>query len=281
MTNRKVLDPGFISVKGPDKPVNEDFIEFTSSSISLQDDVHIVIIADGMGGHAFGDVASFYAGNYILKWWRAKLRDNRTPEEFLKDCQDTIVDTFHTINQKLMDIGQREDSNLGTTLSVLLFVGDKYLICHVGDSRIYRLSKKVCHSIDTDETFDLNQSKSFVQLTKDHSWAKMQVENGSMSEKEARNHGKAHILTQCMGVKGSVDPFVSMSTYTEEDHFLICTDGLYAVLNDEVINEQWSKKLNEKLQAQDIANDFFEMAKDAGYHDDVSVLVVDGIGSKE
>lgn len=278
MNNRKELYPGFLSKKGPKKPANEDFIEFMSSYINLQDDAHILIIADGMGGHAFGDVASFYAGNYILKWWRTKLRENNTSEELLKDCQDSIVDTFHTINQKLIDIGQREDSNLGTTLSVLLFIGDKYLICHVGDSRIYRLSKKICKYTDNDETFDLNQSKSFVQLTQDHSWAKMQVKNGSMTEEEAKNHEKAHLLTQCIGIKGNVDPYVSMSTYTEEDHFFMCTDGLYALMTDEIINEQWSKKLNEKLPAQDIANYFFKMAKDAEYHDDVSILIVDSIG---
>ncbi|ASK62854.1 hypothetical protein CFK37_12195 [Virgibacillus phasianinus] len=278
MNKRKEIYPGHISEKGPEKPVNEDFIEFTSSSIDFHDDAHILIIADGMGGHAFGDVASFYAGNYILKWWRAKLRKNKTSEEFLKDCQDSIVDIFCTINQKLIEIGHREDSNLGTTLSVLLFVGGKYLICHVGDSRIYRLSKKIYESTDNDETFDLNQSKAFVQLTKDHSWAKMQVENGNMSEQEAENHEKAHILTQCMGIKGNVDPFVSMGTYTEDDHFFMCTDGLYALLTNEIINEQWSKKLNEKLAAQDIANHFFELAKDAEYHDDVSIMIVDSMG---
>ncbi|MGM0941701.1 MAG: PP2C family protein-serine/threonine phosphatase [Bacillota bacterium] len=275
MNATKGIDFGLFTMKGPDKKINEDYIEYTSSYLNQNEEAHILIAADGMGGHTFGDIASFYAANYILKWWRTKLIKHDNSERFLEDCQDTIAGIFHVINQKLIDIGKREDHHLGTTLSVLIIVGDQYLICHVGDTRIYRVRKPIAIRLEESyDTIDLEQSKRFVQLTKDHTWARMQVENGALSEREAEKDDKSHLLTQCMGVKGEIDPFVSMDTCSEEEHFILCTDGLYSLFTKEDLHKQFQEGLEREHSLQKIAEHFCNLARDANYHDDVSVLIL-------
>ncbi|WP_188453579.1 PP2C family protein-serine/threonine phosphatase [Virgibacillus oceani] len=270
----KDVDFGLLTMKGPDKTVNEDYIEFTTSNLNRDDEVHILLVADGMGGHAFGDVASFYASNYILKWWRNKLLQHDHPDRFLEDCQDTIGGIFQVINQKLIEIGQRENYHLGTTLSVIIMVKDKYLVCHVGDTRIYRMRKKADIKLDdNDETIDLNQSKSFVQLTKDHSWARMQVENGSMTEIEAENDDKSHLLTQCIGVKGDINPYISMDTILEQDQFILCTDGLHSLFTQDEMYKHLREGLEQDTPLQNTAEYLIEFARNAPYQDDVSILI--------
>lgn len=274
MIKNNPLHIGEVSVIGPDKQFNEDYFDVSSSSIENPDDVHLLIVADGMGGHTFGDVASFYAVNFLVKWWRGKVRMHQSLPAFFKDCQNNIGDAFQKINERLIRVGKLEDSSVGTTMSVLLVAGDEYFICHVGDSRIYRFNdvKSRANKI-WDETIDLNKHKSFVQLTNDHSWATMQVENGLMTMEEAASHSKAHLLTQCIGIKGAVTPFTTSGNLTENDHFLLCTDGLYSLFTDRVLEEQWKDKLANHAGSQDIADHFYSLAKTAKHHDDVSILV--------
>lgn len=274
MKIKKSLHVGEVSTIGPDKQFNEDYMECSSGTIETPDDVHILIMADGMGGHTFGDVASFYAVNFMMKWWRGKVRMHETLSAFFKDCQNNVEDAFQKINERLIKVGKLEESNIGTTMSVLMVVGDQYLICHVGDSRIYRFNdSRGNESKPMDETIDLNKNKTFVQLTKDDSWATMQVENGLMTMEEAVSHSKAHLLTQCVGIKGSVAPFTASGKLTENDHFLLCTDGLYSLFTDGVLEEQWKYKMAHQASLQDIADHFYALAKTANHYDDVSILI--------
>lgn len=273
MTKNKSLHLGQVCAIGPDKQFNEDYMEFSSNTIEIQNDVHIFIIADGMGGHAFGDVASFSAVNFLMKWWNSKVRMHHSIAGFYKDCQKNIIDVFQKINQRLIEIGKLENSNIGTTLSVLIVAGNEYFICHIGDSRIYRF-RTTTHNDMSDDTIDLKQNKPFIQLTKDHSWASMQIENGSMTRAEAESHSKAHLLTQCIGIKGSILPYTTSGSLSENDHFLLCSDGFYSLFTDGVIKKQWKDKLADQSGVQEITDHFYTLSKAAKYHDDVSILIV-------
>ncbi|PAV28976.1 hypothetical protein CIL05_13425 [Virgibacillus profundi] len=275
MIKNEHVQTGSFSVKPSSKKANEDSLAYSANILKSDQGAYIFIIADGMGGHSMGDAASYFAVNYVLKWWRSTAWMNKRSEEFLKNCQEELIEVFHEINQKLIEIGRLENKEIGTTLSVLILIGNEYFICHIGDSRIYRYREKVLTLEEPNgDTIDLNEEKSFLQLTVDHSFASMQVENGVMTAEEAQSHDKAHYLTQCIGIKGEIEPFTASGKFTAADYFLLCTDGFYKLFTEEELKEQWSMKLEEKVSIKEVSDHFYDLVKKDSFHDDVSILTI-------
>lgn len=271
----KKLFGGKVSITPASKSVNEDYLTFSSNQINQNEEVHICIIADGMGGHTSGDVASYYAANYILKWWKSSVWAHDTAKDFMKESQLNIIDVFHEINENLIEAGRLENKKIGTTLSVIIFVGNEYYLCHVGDTRIYRFRERVLERENpTDDTIDLDEEKSLLQLTEDHSWVKEQIENGQMDPEAPGVQKKSHFLTQCLGVKGDIQPFTASGSFTSADYFLLSSDGFHQLFADSLIRDQWCQKLEEGANMQEICDHFYKMAKASNYHDDVSILTV-------
>ncbi|WP_130859234.1 PP2C family protein-serine/threonine phosphatase [Gracilibacillus phocaeensis] len=258
-----------------DRP-NQDSIGVSSENLSTGQAVHLFVIADGMGGHELGDAASYFAVDYVLKWWRSMVWMNEKPADFLPTCKAQIIDLFAEINTQLMEIGRREQKDIGTTLSVLMVVDDQYFICHIGDTRIYRYRAQITDLEEPNgDTIDLNKEKRFVQLSVDHSFASMQVEKGLMTTEEAKSHDKAHYLTQCMGIKGDVKPYTASGTFTNVDYFLLCTDGFHGLFTEEELSQQWTAQLEKKQTLEAITDHFYHVAKDDKHPtDDVSILTV-------
>ncbi|MFA1819800.1 PP2C family serine/threonine-protein phosphatase [Virgibacillus oceani] len=267
---------GKVSVNPSSKKVNEDYLTYVSDTMNNGEDVHIGIIADGMGGHTSGDAASYYAVHFILKWWKRILWEHDSVDAFFKDCQASIIDVFYEINDNLIELGRLENKKIGTTLSVILFVGNDYYVCHIGDTRIYRYRESVLEREEkpTDDTIDLDEEKSLLQLTEDHSWASEQIKNGKMEPEAANNHEKSHYLTQCLGVKGGIKPFTASGSFTSADYFLLTSDGFHNLFSDNWIRDQWCNKLEEGASMQEICDYFYKLAKTSHFRDDVSILTV-------
>lgn len=273
MLTGKKLYLGIRTEIGPNKVMNDDYFDIETCSLSSGETAHLLLIADGMGGHAFGDIASFYAVNLFLKWWKKTSLQSQSAKTFLRRCKEEIPQVFEAINKKLIATGKKDDKGIGTTLTVLLLTDDQYFICHVGDCRIYQLrnSKRIADRY-SDDTVDLTREKAFLQLTRDHSWANMQIDNGTMKAEEAYRHPKATILTQCLGIRGQIEPYTTTGTFKDTDHFLLCTDGFYSLFDDTVIYKQWIKQLQAGQNEEEIAAYFLKLAKRANHHDDVSIL---------
>ena len=270
---------GRFTLKPSSKKTNEDSLMHSTDSLKSNQDVHIFMIADGMGGHSMGDSASYFALSYVRKWWMSKIWMSEEPKEFLKNCQEELIDVFHEVNQKLIEIGRLEEKEIGTTLSVLILVGNEYFIGHIGDSRIYRYREEVLAIEQPNgDTIDLNEEKSFLQLTVDHSYASLKVKNGEMSAEEAMSHDKAHYLTQCMGIKGEIEPYVASGEFTAADYFVLCTDGFYKLFTEDELKKQWTIKLEENASMQNVSDSLYNLVKTKNFHDDASMLIVNTFG---
>lgn len=271
----KGLFAGKVSVKPDSKKVNEDYLTYSSALIQPDEEVHIAIIADGMGGYSAGDAASYYAVNFILKWWKSTVWTHQSAESFMNECETSIIDAFHEINHDLIEFGRLENKKIGTTLSVILYAENRYYICHIGDTRIYRFRERVLEKENpSDDTIDLNQEKSLIQLTEDHSWANEQLKYGHMEVEEARAHEKANYLTQCLGVEGEIQPFTASGSFTYADYFLLSTDGFHDLFSADLLREEWCKHVEEGTSMQGVCDHFYGMIKASQFQDDASLIAV-------
>lgn len=214
----------------------------------------LLVVADGLGGHAAGELASSTAISVI----------NSTNLEGLTADQVSkrLTGTTKELSRKLLEQSGNytERSGLGTTLSMVYLVkGDKIAVFNIGDSRVY-----------------LGRDGSLSQLTKDHTYVQELIELGELSQEEARVHPKRSLLTQAIdGVTPASGDFAVLDIVAG-DKFLVCTDGLTAVLQDrEIMN------VIEKLEPAAAVARLVDLALDRGAPDNVTVIVAEAIHSTE
>lgn len=190
-------------------------------SLALDPGLGILVVADGMGGHPAGDVASRTACGYAAERLRAFL--------VAPTLHGTTWDPGHAMSQAILGAHRavRERSaqdptltGMGTTLTALVahVPTGAWVLGHVGDSRAYLL-----------------RHGSFRQLTRDHTWAQQRVDEEQLTPEQARRHPLSHILTQCLGLDDEPSPQVLTGTLRAGDVFLLCSDGLTGVLEDELL----------------------------------------------
>jgi protein phosphatase len=205
---------------GLKRRVNED--------VFVLDPQHgVFLVADGMGGHAAGEVASRVATEEILRALSTAVNDmdETWPEHWdpalsapANSAVDAVVAGHHRVAQEMRD--DADLKGMGTTVVVAVHqrADDKLVVCHVGDSRAYRL-----------------RDGEFVLLTSDHSWVHEQVTAGFLTEEAARNHPLKNVVTQALG--GSSEPRVDVleTELRDGDLYLLCSDGLNSMLTDDEI----------------------------------------------
>ena len=211
----------------------------------------LIAVADGMGGHAGGEVASKVAITtlaQILPLLNNDEMDSESLEDFLLtalvDVDDEIRITAEANNRL---------SGMGTTLtSVALYRGKAYVL-HAGDSRAYRL-----------------RGKEFTQLTKDHSVVQELIDAGTISEEEATVHPQRSVLTNVLMGHGNITPLLLEYDVKDGDKFLLCSDGLNAVLKN--------SEIESILKGEDALNKLIELTYERGAPDNVTVLIAE-VGS--
>jgi protein phosphatase len=177
-------------------------------------------IADGMGGHAAGEVASELAISALAE----SLRDagNGKPVGTAAQAADQLRAALNEGNQRICDsmLSRAEWRGMGTTMVVLLTVGETAVVGHVGDSRAYLL-----------------RDGQLRQLTSDHSWVNEQVKLGLLTHEQAQRHPMRNIVTRALGNQAQVDVELSEETIRPGDVFVLCSDGLNGMLTDDEICE--------------------------------------------
>ena len=205
-------------------------------------------VADGMGGTQDGHYAAELAVEGLLNWWES-------------DCfeQPNFPVIFNEINEKIMAHAKVQKTTLGTTLSLLFICNGKYYITHTGDSRIYLAKKKLfCSKITT--------------LTQDHTYG-ADKQRAGMPKQEISINPKKNMLTSCLGVFENPKLFTSTGTMQKNDVFLICSDGLYRVLNDKAL----AKTITSKKHITTLATELIQMAEKRGAKDNATAVVVRGV----
>lgn len=203
-----------VSETGPVRDHNEDSIAFSFP----ENDKHnlIAVVADGMGGHNAGEVASKMACDllldYCLKNWK-----QHAPEKLLHKA-------FMKAHQKIVETGNSnsEQKGMGTTATSVIIQQDVCYIGHIGDSRVYLL-----------------RNGSLLQLSKDHTLVNQMYESGDITEKERDHHPMKNVLLQALGTTPTIQPQIPSDGWaiSEGDRLFLCSDGVYDALSEEDIKD--------------------------------------------
>jgi protein phosphatase len=220
------------------------------------DDAYTMIVADGMGGMAAGEVASRMAIATGVKLF------DKSPKWGFKINKKEAHELFHRINGYLREIdlvltkrseADRRLFGMGTTLTAAYSIGVDLFIIHVGDSRAY-----------------LYRNGKLLQLTKDHTVAQAMADAGYIDPEEVRHHNKRNVLTNFLGGHhGKVKADVRWLRLKDGDRLLLCSDGLTDMLDDPEI----AQILSAKDQPRDAAQQLMQAALEHGGRDNVTVIV--------
>jgi serine/threonine protein phosphatase PrpC len=211
----------------------------------------LIAVADGMGGHAAGEVASRIAVE-VLQSLTSALISTEIDED---SVEDLLMHSLHSIDSEISVVTDEDldKRGMGTTLTALL-IRDKYIsLLHVGDSRCYRL-----------------RGNTLEQLSNDHTVIQELLDQGAISPAEAVEHPQRSMLTQALRGDGDVTPVLQMYEIKKGDRYLLCSDGLSGVLTEKEI------KIGLKKSDKDEAVKFLVDATYVnGAPDNVTVLIAD------
>lgn len=206
------------------------------------------LVADGMGGHAAGEIASQIAAATIEEFFK-KQNSPTSPDEWLNSAvQQANTRVYETQMRK------PEFRGMGSTLTVLAFSDARFHIAQVGDSRAYLLRDGILR-----------------QLTRDHSVVWPLYENGILSKEDISKHPQKNLITRSIGTYPQVEVDLQNDTTHEGDIFLLCSDGLTDVLTDQDISRILSSR---GKSPQELAEMLVDSANEAGGPDNITTIVV-------
>ncbi|MDX1577647.1 MAG: Stp1/IreP family PP2C-type Ser/Thr phosphatase [Gemmatimonadota bacterium] len=217
----------------------------------------LFVVADGMGGHAAGEVASALAVRCAAEGL-AMLSEDAAKDEATKVLKDAIADA----NQVILIEGEAhpEKSGMGTTATALLLSRHGWwLVGHVGDSRAY-----------------LVREGEVDRITEDHTYVQELVNQGRISAEEARLHPRSSLLTRALGTTEGVRIDIYEGSLESGDRFVLASDGLMTMLPEERIQEL----LLQPWDADKLVNRLIETANEAGGHDNTTAVVVDVMAAR-
>jgi len=234
--------------------------EHNEDSIALDGDIGLFVLADGMGGYNAGEVASGIAVALISKETRDTVaqvlphdRDRATGELMAVRILRNVVARANTSIFQAAS-SQPQYAGMGTTLVVALLSDNKLTVAHVGDSRLYRL-----------------RDAQLAQLTRDHSLLQEQIDSGMITKEMARRSQNKNLVTRAVGIEPEVEADINTFDAKEGDMYLLCSDGLNDMVEDEdILLTLSSLQTNMPLAA----NQLVQMANDNGGRDNVSVILI-------
>ncbi|MFA9557407.1 Stp1/IreP family PP2C-type Ser/Thr phosphatase [Evansella sp. AB-rgal1] len=240
------MDAVFLTDVGLIRPQNEDdgaFLQDKHGQI-------IAFVADGMGGHRAGDVASRMTKEILLSKW-----NDRDSSFTAKEAEQWLEDTIYEVNKQLFQHASDnpECEGMGTTVVVAICNDQFVSIAHVGDSRIY-----------------LKTPEEMRQLTNDHTLVGELVRSRQITKDEAMFHPRKNVILRALGTEQSIKVDTSTIHWDEGSSLLLCSDGLTDKLNDDEINEL----LSSKKSIEEIGKQMIELANDRGGEDNVTVVIV-------
>ena len=232
--------------------------EHNEDCIAVRPDLRLAVLADGMGGHRAGEVASRLAVQSVVEEFERALAESPLASGLDDDGTEVVYLTLNTVSQANALVYQNAQNNvdytgMGTTLVLALFTPDTVTIAHVGDSRAYRL-----------------RDARLERLTRDHSMVEEAVRKGMFSAEEARRNFGKNIITRALGVGPDVDTDVQQLTVGSDDLYLLCSDGLSDLVSDSDLQLallEYGANLDEAAQY------LIGLANKGGGRDNISVVL--------
>lgn len=208
----------------------------------------MIFLADGMGGHRAGNIASEMAVTDLGAAWVA------TEISTINEVREWFAENLEKENQQIHRIGQDEEhKGMGTTLEALAIIDDQVLFAHVGDSRI-----------------GLVRNGEYHQLTNDHSLVNALLKAGQITEEEVAHHPQRNIITQSIGQKDELQPDFGMLTVEAGDFIVINSDGLTNMISGDEIRDI----LVSDLSVEEKAKTLVRFANNAGGLDNITVVLI-------
>lgn len=220
------------------------------------------VLADGMGGHQAGEIASREAADFLCAYVKKVFHEEGPPLN-LREAHDLTRKGIQEANKAVYKLSKanHELRGMGTTLCCLYFHDKGVVYAHVGDSRIYRL-----------------RDSYLEQLTQDHSLLCELLGMGQLEERQSTDFMYKNIITKAVGTEAHVDPSVHVAEVAVGDIFLMCSDGLSDLLAKKDIEAILNKNINVKKAAAQLV----ALAKERGGHDNITVVIAKvepGLGS--
>ena len=208
----------------------------------------LIAVADGMGGHAGGEVASKVAITTLAQILPLLNNDEMDPESL----EDFLLSSLLEVDHEIAETAAADDrlSGMGTTLTAIAIYRQKAYVLHAGDSRAYRL-----------------RGKEFIQLTKDHSVVQELIDSGAITEAEAASHPQRSVLTNVLMGEGNITPLLIQHDLKFGDKFLLCSDGLNNVVSNSEIHKM--------LEGEDPISKLVELTYERGAPDNVTILLAE------
>lgn len=216
----------------------------------LTDTAVYAVVCDGMGGANGGNIASSIAADIMEKRIVSQYRENM-PEASVLNMLESAVGAA---NIEVFDKAAADAQlmGMGTTLIAVIADGEKALVVHVGDSRVYHLT-----------------GEKLVQITTDHSVVQEMIAKGQITEEQAKGHPRKHFITRAIGVEQDVRPDFDIFDVAPGDRILLCSDGLTNMVQDAQL-----KELLQNGDAADLPATFIKIANENGGDDNITAVVI-------
>ena len=229
---------------GQKRSNNQDFI----NKFDNKQGITLVILADGMGGHRAGNIASEMTVTDLGREWV------NTDYTELSQIRDWFLVSLENENKKVYELGQTDEfKGMGTTVEALAIVDNNVIYAHVGDSRI-----------------GLLRHGEYQLLTSDHSLVNELVKAGQLTEEEAANHPQKNVITQSIGQANPVEPDLGVQMLEENDYLIINSDGLTNMItNDEIV-----EILNQDKNLDEKNKELVSLANDRGGLDNITIALI-------
>lgn len=239
---------GILSDKGTVRSLNEDYADYYEDNIRK-----IYVMADGMGGHNAGEVASKIAVEAIIDYIK-----NTSPDDKI----DTILENAIKHANRQIYLKSQSDlsfSGMGTTVTACLVADNELAVANVGDSSCF-----------------VTKDNNIVKVTKDHSLVQQLVDAGSITEEEALKHPNKNIITRALGTNEEVDVDIFKLKIDEIKKVILCTDGMSNEVSKSEMYDIIMKNDNDEA-----CEKLVELSKLKGGKDNISVIIFEGVNGND
>ena len=240
--------------KGIKKRTNQDGLMMKSIRTN-RGRIGLFTVCDGMGGLDKGELASSTVITHLSKWFDEELPSLITKED--SEIVNSLNEHIYKVNKAIVDYSTENNIKIGTTLTALLCIYEKYYIIQVGDSRVYKVNN----------TMEI--------LTQDQTYVAREVERGNLTKEQAKTHPKRNVLLQCIGVREKVETVITNGELEKGTTYVVCSDGLYHQISDNEFIDIFNPKTNittERLKEN--AEKAAKLVMDRKETDNITVLVV-------
>ena len=242
---------GAMSDIGNLRTVNEDYLDYYTC-----DDYKLYVVADGMGGHNAGDIASKICVNKIIEYIKKKYNKEERIEDMLMNAVKYANNVIY-----FKSLENKKYKGMGTTVTFAFVCNRKIYVVNVGDSCFFTI-----------------KNNYISKITKDHSLIQELIDDGVLSKQEAKEHPNKNVITRSIGIEKNVDADLFLLDEDDETFYLLCTDGL---LRDIDYNEIVTHFNKDTKNLHNVCKELITLTKERGGRDNVSLIIFGGTSADD